>query len=306
MVGLPGIAIGLLIKLLIREPRACSEFGTGRVDRSGPAARLVSGRTAGTMGRRQGLAPGPSRPSHGARREHRRIRAYGFYAFVHPYFRRAFDLDYTTVGVMVGLAGGVAVGMGIVAGGFVADALATRDARWYALVPAIGGIAVPFYLCSLPGRTTGWRPCCWRLRVSCSMAPWDRHSAWCRMWSIAFPAGSNSVPGHICLSVFALGCGPLFTGWVTDRSTTEYGSQSVQATLPGRPRDFICDQLPGRRGRRIRRRRREIRLQPCAGARYAPRTAGDALVLWMGVARHLFAVRGIAKSLRKRRRRALI
>jgi len=40
----------------------------------------------------------------------------------------------------------VAVGLGIAAGGFVADALAARNSRWYALVPALGGvIALPFY-----------------------------------------------------------------------------------------------------------------------------------------------------------------
>lgn len=55
-----------------------------------------------------------------------------------------------TIGVIAGLSAGVAVGIGIVAGGFVADALATRDARWYALVPALGAAAaVPLYVLAL-------------------------------------------------------------------------------------------------------------------------------------------------------------
>jgi predicted MFS family arabinose efflux permease len=141
MVGLPGIAIAVLIKVFVREPpRGYSEFAAGNRDRSSlpafslkselrevyavgkallvdwPVLHMVLGVTIGAFG------------------------AYGFYAFVPPYFSRAFGLDYTTIGIVAGLAGGVAVGMGIVAGGFVADALAKRDARWYALVPAIGGM----------------------------------------------------------------------------------------------------------------------------------------------------------------------
>jgi predicted MFS family arabinose efflux permease len=148
MVGLPGVAIAIVIKVFVREPpRGYSESAAG--NRGGPSLpafslasewrelcavgkallvdwpvlHMVLGVTIGAFG------------------------AYGFYAFVPPYFSRAFALDYTTVGVIAGLAGGVSVGMGIIAGGVVADALARRDARWYALVPAIGGmIAVPWYL----------------------------------------------------------------------------------------------------------------------------------------------------------------
>ncbi|MEP6549094.1 MAG: MFS transporter [Gammaproteobacteria bacterium] len=209
MVGLPGIAIAILIKVFVREPprgnsplppfslRAeLSELrNVGRAlltDR--PVLHMVLGVTIG------GFA------------------AYGFYAFLPPYLSRAFELDYTTIGVIAGLAAGAAVGIGIVAGGFVADALAKRDARWYARVPGLGGlIAVPFYLLSL--LATRW------LAAACllSIAGFFQYASLGPTFGVV-----QNVVGrrrratatallYICLNVFALGAGPLFTGWVIDR-----------------------------------------------------------------------------------------
>jgi predicted MFS family arabinose efflux permease len=219
MVGLPGIAIAVLIKVFIREPpRGFSEPMAANRDRPAlprfslrgewcelravgrtllldrPVLHMVLGVTIGAFG------------------------AYGFYAFVPPYFRRVFDLDYGRIGIIAGLAGGVAVGMGIIAGGFVADAFAKRDARWYALVPAIGGIiAGPFYLLAVLQRD--WRTATCLLALAgffqyASLGP-------------TFGVVQNVVGQrrrataaallYICLSVVALGGGPLFTGWAIDR-----------------------------------------------------------------------------------------
>ena len=148
LVGLPGLAIALLIKATIREPpRGHSEAVQGHRDRrtlppfslrsefrelSAVVRALLTDRPVCHMV--LGVSIGG-------------FAAYGFYAFVPAYFSRTFDLAYGTIGIVAGLAGGVAVGFGIVAGGFVADRLARRGARWYALVPAIGGcIAAPLYL----------------------------------------------------------------------------------------------------------------------------------------------------------------
>jgi predicted MFS family arabinose efflux permease len=231
MVGLPGIAIAVLIKVFVREPpRGYSECAAGNRDRSSlpafslkselrevcavgkalladwPVLHMVLGVTIGAFG------------------------AYGFYAFVPPYFSRAFGLDYTTIGIVAGLAGGVAVGMGIVAGGFVADALAKREARWYALVPAIGGIiAVPLYLLAV--LQADWRAATGLLAIAgffqyASLGP-------------TFGVVQNVVDQrrratatavlYICLNVFALGGGPLFTGWVIDRfAGANFHPQGVQ------------------------------------------------------------------------------
>jgi predicted MFS family arabinose efflux permease len=219
MVGLPGVVIALLVKTCIREPpRGHSECRTG--DRDRPPLPPFSLRAEWRELRAVGKLLVLDRPvlhmvlgvTLGA------FAAYGYYAFVPPYFSRAFGLDDSTIGIIAGLAGGVAVGMGIVAGGFVADALAQRAARWYALVPAMGGIiAVPFYLLAV--LHADWRAATGLLAIAgffqyASLGP-------------TFGVVQNVVDQrrratatallYVCLNVFALGGGPLFTGWVIDR-----------------------------------------------------------------------------------------
>ena len=218
MVGLPGLAIAVLIKAFVREPpRGHAERGTLSVNV--PSLPPFSLRAELRELRAVGAALLADRPVRhmilgvtlGA------FAAYGFYAFVPPYFSRAFGLDYSRIGVIAGLAGGVAVGMGIVAGGYSADALARRDARWYALVPGIGGIAaLPFYVLAVTG--SDWKIAAWLLAIAgffqyVSLGP-------------TFGVVQNMVGQrrratatallYIILNVFALGGGPLFTGWVID------------------------------------------------------------------------------------------
>jgi predicted MFS family arabinose efflux permease len=239
MVGLPGLAIAVLIKVFIREPsRGLAEpgaaFATAAAVRS-PALPPFSLVAEGRELRAVGAALLADRPvlhmvlgvTLGA------FAAYGFYAFVPPYLSRAFGLDYARIGVIAGLAGGVAVGMGILAGGYIADALARRDARWYALVPGIGGIiALPFYALALTA--SDWRSTAGLLGAAgffqyLSLGP-------------TFGVVQNMVGVHrratatallyIILNVFALGGGPLFTGWAIDAFAQRDFIQRDAGTAP--------------------------------------------------------------------------
>jgi predicted MFS family arabinose efflux permease len=230
MVGLPGLIVALLVKSFIREPprghsdplrenprdavlpafslraelrdlRAVAK--TLLLDR--PVLHMVLGVNIGALG------------------------AYGFYAFLPPYFSRAFHLDYTTIGICVGLAGGVAVGIGILAGGFVADALAAREMRWYALVPGLGGlIATPFYWFAV--LQPQWRVATGLL----ALAGFFQYASLGPTFGVVQNVvgqrqrATATAVLYICLNVFALGGGPLFTGWVIDRfAHAEFQSQSA-------------------------------------------------------------------------------
>ncbi len=144
--------------------------------------------------------------------------AYGFYAFIPPYFSRAFALDYATIGVIAGLSGGVAVGIGIFAGGFIADFLAQRDAdgmRWCprsAASPPSRSTWPRFY-----SATGGWRRDCCPSPACANTPRSDPRSAWCKTWSIRRRRATATAVLYICLNVIALGGGPLFTGWMIDR-----------------------------------------------------------------------------------------
>jgi MFS family permease len=223
-VGLPGVATALLIKVLVREPPrggsepavrspdaavrapAAAPFSIRRelgelcavaaallLDR--PILHMVLGLTLGAFG------------------------AYGFYAFLPVYLDRAFALGYGKIGVIAALTGGLAVGLGIIAGGFVADTLARRNARWYALVPAFGGV-VSLPLFAVAVTADHWKPAAWALAAAgffwyASLGP-----TFGTVQNVVEPRRRATATAllYIALSMLALGLGPLFTGWVIDRS----------------------------------------------------------------------------------------
>jgi predicted MFS family arabinose efflux permease len=144
--------------------------------------------------------------------------AYGFYYFIPAYFHREFELDSASVGLISAVSGGLAVGLGILTGGALSDFLARWSARWYALVPAIGGtISLPLYVLAL--LAPGWKGAAAALSLGgffwyASLGPTfgvvqNVMDARRRATATAFL--------YICLSVLALGLGPLCVGWVIDR-----------------------------------------------------------------------------------------
>jgi MFS family permease len=140
LVGLPGIAVAILIKLLMKNPpvsearRAMPPFSMREESRQlgavarhlfarWPVAHMVLGLTASSFA------------------------TYGWGQFAPPYFIRTFGLDFAQVGLITGIIVGLSAGLGTLLGGIVGDWAARRDARWYALVPGIGSLlAAPLYI----------------------------------------------------------------------------------------------------------------------------------------------------------------
>jgi MFS family permease len=158
---------------------------------------------------------------------------YGFYAFAPLFFIRAFGLDYAQTGLISAATGGVAVGVGIVAGGYVSDRLARRSSRWYALVPAIGTfLATPFYLLSVVAEDWRWAA------MSLAAAGLFQYAS----LGPTFGVVQNSVGArqratatallYVFLNVIALGGGPVFIGWMIDRFVSD-GSALALATRHG-------------------------------------------------------------------------
>lgn len=252
IVGLPGIAIATLIKVFVREPpRGYSESLGGTAIASGvlavAAARPVTAsfslrtelRELGVVAKTLvcdrpvlhmvlGLTIGG-------------FGAYGLYAFVPPYFSRAFGLGYAAIGIIAGLAGGVAVGIGILAGGFLADALARRNARWYALVPAIGTLAaVPLYLLAV--LQPDWMAATGLLSIAGFFQYASLGPTFGVVQNVVGKRSRATATAflYICLSVLALGGGPLFTGWAIDRFAEsnfqrphDSGQRSFKVSCPG-------------------------------------------------------------------------
>jgi predicted MFS family arabinose efflux permease len=240
--GLPGVLTALIIKGAVREPPR------GGMDAPGVEAPSAA----------------PELPPFSMRHEFAELRAvaaallfdrpilhmvlaltlgafaaYGFYYFIPAYFRREFELDSGPVGLISAGSGGLAVGLGILAGGALSDFLARWNARWYALVPAIGGtISLPLYVLAL--MAPGWKGAAAALSLGGFF--------WYASLGPTFGVVQNVVDArrratataflYICLSMLALGLGPLFVGWVIDRfaesSFAASGTaHSFRQTCPG-------------------------------------------------------------------------
>ena len=230
IVGLPGVAVAIALKLLVKEPpRGHSEI---------PARPLLA----------EDVTPDePAAPTRGLGAEiWRELRelavvgwrifgtwsflnmtlgitlasfaGYGAGAFSSPYFIRSFGLGLALVGVLFGIIGGVSAGSGTLLGGFITDWMSKRSATWYALVPGIGlAIALPIYILAF---TRGdWRASSWILLLPgifqyTYLGP-------------TFGVIQNAVDTRrratatallfLFLNLIALGGGPPFTGWLIDQ-----------------------------------------------------------------------------------------
>ena len=223
VVGLPGIILAVLFKMLVKEPpRGHSDVAEHPIepeDVTAPAARPFS------MGNEFKELFGVARVLFGKWPVLHMVLgvtiasfgSYGSGAFVPAYFVRQFGLDYTTVGLITGLVGGFSAGIGTLVGGFVADRAARKSAVWYPLVPAIGLlIATPIYIAAYLQNS-------WQTAAMILLIPGIFHYTYL---GPTFGVVQNSVPVtqratatallFFFLNLIALGGGPVFTGWISD------------------------------------------------------------------------------------------
>jgi len=246
VVGLPGVVMALMIKLIVKEPpRGHSEpagtsahsaagahqAGEGFVAWAGAEIAELASVAASLFGRWPvcNMVLGVTITS---------FAGYGSGAFAPPYFNRAFGLDYATVGLIFGLIGGFSAGIGTLAGGFLSDWAGKRGARWYSLVPAIGlAIATPLYL-------LGYTELNWKAAALVLLLPGVFAYTYL---GPTFGVVQNVVDARrrataaavllLFLNIIALGGGPVFTGWLIDALAqfhfTHPGAAGILQSLGG-------------------------------------------------------------------------
>ena len=126
--GLPGIALAVLVQLTLREPpRRCADGARGV--RAPP--ELLD--TVRCFVQRPALRHIPlGGAAHGAG-------AFAAAIWLPAYFMRTFDMSSTEAGACLALAYGIGGTLGVCCGGYLADAIVARtgDDRWYALWPVV-------------------------------------------------------------------------------------------------------------------------------------------------------------------------
>lgn len=242
IVGLPGVIIAILIKLIIKEParghsEPDAEHPVSPEDLAPAAPPFSIGREFKELGAVAGtlfgkwpvlnMVLGVTIASFGS---------YGSGQFVPPYFTRTFGLNYAEVGLITGLVGGFSSGIGTLLGGFITDKMSKRSARWYSLTPAIGlTIATPIYIAAYLQPS-------WQTAALILLIPGIFHYTYL---GPTFGVVQNMVDTRrratatallfFFLNLIALGGGPPFTGWVIDHfaqfNFTHSGAHGIWASI---------------------------------------------------------------------------
>lgn len=215
VVGLPGLILAALIKLVVREPQRGASDPAAAAQVAPPPGGGELKEIGAVIGTLFGNWPAANMMIAVTLAS---FAGYGVGQFSAPYFIRTFGLDYATVGLIFGLTGGLSAGIGTLAGGFIADFAAQRHARWYALIPAFGlAIATPLYV-------VVYKVGDWKLAAAILLIP----GAFAYTFlGPTFGVVQNLVEARrratatavmlLFLNIIALGGGPLFTGWMIDR-----------------------------------------------------------------------------------------
>lgn len=123
VVGLPGLVLGALALLTLREPQRPADDG-GKIPSLGSVVgTLVASRAFNHM--LLGTVIGG-------------FAQYGINLFLAVYMTRVYGMGLAQAGLVFGLILGFGGITGNALGGYLADKLGARDRRWYAWVPAIG------------------------------------------------------------------------------------------------------------------------------------------------------------------------
>jgi MFS family permease len=134
VVGLPGLALALLLRLTLREPpRGYSEQFKPKTEPV-PFTRVLKTMWGYRSFRQLSIGAGTQA-----------FVGYGVIAWLPSFLVRAHDMSTGEVGTALGLIIGIAGGLGTFLGGALGDRLGVHDKRWYMLIPAFGFLlAGPF------------------------------------------------------------------------------------------------------------------------------------------------------------------
>jgi len=219
IVGLPGLLVALLIKLLVPEPER------GRFDRQ--AATSVSAwQTAAILGRNPSfwlLSLGAASGS---------ITGYGLLFWLPSFFNRTFGMPVSQAGTFFGsifLVGGIA---GIWLGGSLGDRLGPSRPGAYALIPALCLlIAIPLYAAGLfaPSLVVVWV----LFTVAQVLALAWLGPVVTAVQHIVVPAMRATASASFLFinNLVGIAFGTFFFGWFSDAMRAAHGANSLQYSI---------------------------------------------------------------------------
>ena len=134
VVGIPGLLLAVLVRLTVREPpRGLAEGRSGAAEQP---TMLETARFLWSRSSFRHLALGGALTA---------FVGYAFTSWMPSFLVRSHGMTTGEIGTWLGLILGIPGGIGIVLGGYLADRLGGRDARWYMWIVAVAlTVTVPF------------------------------------------------------------------------------------------------------------------------------------------------------------------
>jgi len=226
IVGLPGIALALVVWFVLKDPRTSDAASILRARNPAPALPLREALVE-VMGSRAFLlllCAGSAAA----------FLAYGKTTWTTIFFQRTHDLTPGQVGLWFGLLGGLGGILGTWAGGYLADRLGAINRRHVLSAPAIGmALAVPLAIAAYHAPT-------WPLALALLFLPTVMNSLY---YGPTYSAAQGLVPLRaraiaaaallFFQNLIGLGLGPLFFGMLSDWLQPAYGADSVRYVLYG-------------------------------------------------------------------------
>ncbi len=232
--GVPGVLLGLLVWLLVREPQR-GAFEAPTAVSTQPNAESLFKQVKRLLGiaalRRVGLACGVAG-----------VAGYGYGIWTPSFLVRTHGLSLAEAGLLFGLASGLGAMSGGFFSGWLADRLCVRDTRWQIALPGLGVlICIPLGLAFF-----FWPPGDYWIVAGTHVphamvfaAGFGFFASW---WpSLSYSAISQMVSAsersvaaailNLFITVLGVGAGPLVTGLVSDLLTPRFGDEALRWAL---------------------------------------------------------------------------
>ncbi|MBL8552474.1 MAG: MFS transporter [Hyphomonadaceae bacterium] len=217
--GAPGVALALVFWLTVKEP---ARGGSGRAEEAAPSIAAASRFLAGSRAYMLMLM--------GATFMGANIFAAG--AWTPSFLSRVHGLSLTEIAASIGPMRGIIGGLGVLAGGLLADRLGRLDARWRLRVPAFACLLLgPAEMLFLLGDTT----LAWMTGFALTSFLTLLHQApiFAVTLNVAKPRMRALATSLLVLCAGLLGqaLGPLFVGYFNDRLDPVFGPQAIRYSL---------------------------------------------------------------------------
>ena len=221
VVGLPGLALAVLVRWTIREPQRGVSEGVTVDEPPEPTREVFRFLWSLRSFRHLALASGLHAFS-----------GYGLATWVPTFLRRVHDLSAAEAGTYLGLIIGLGGAVGAVLGGLLADRLSLRDKRWYLWLSALTSISlVPFVLAFLLLDSLGL-----------ALIAYIPAAVLSAMWLAAILATTQALMKlrmravasallFFIINLIGLGFGPQAVGIVNDLLAPSLGDEAIRYSL---------------------------------------------------------------------------